>query len=113
MAEVFAEYGTIGVVVVLFSYMIINQIKNSKEMSEDMETIKQSIRKMEAVVDNSQTVIIKVVDRFNTSDSAIIGKLDSIQESSDRRHERLVGEIDGLSNDVNFLKGRINGSGGR
>jgi hypothetical protein len=33
---------------------------------------------------------------------------DSMQESAERRHEKLIDEINDLTDDMNFIKGRIN-----
>ena len=98
MIELYAEYGIIGVVVILFSYMIMNLMKSQKEQTEDLEKIKQSIRKMESVNDNSASIIIKLIDRWNKSD-----------EKAERRHEKFVDEMNQITDDLNFLKGRING----
>jgi hypothetical protein len=34
---------------------------------------------------------------------------DKLTEAAERRHEKIVEEINDLTDDVNFLKGRING----
>ena len=45
-----------------------------------------------------EDMTIKLIDRWNRSD-----------EARDRRHEDLVSRIDDISDDQNFIKGRING----
>ena len=98
MIEVYSEYGIIGIVVILFSYMIMNLIKSQKAQTEDLEEIKQSIRKMEAVTDNSSSILIKLIDRWNKSD-----------ERAERRWEKSVEEMNDITDQINFVKGRING----
>jgi hypothetical protein len=56
----------------------------------------QLLKKITEVEDIS----IKLIDRWNRSD-----------EIRDRRHEDILKEINDISDDLNFLKGRINGSG--
>jgi hypothetical protein len=106
--DVFAEYGAIGVVVVLFSYMIMNLIKSQKLQTDDLEEIKQSMHKMEAVQDNSQSVVIKLIDRFNKSDSDMLRKFDMIAESADRRHEKIISEMNTVTDEISYIKGRLN-----
>ena len=101
MIELYAEYGIIGVVVILFSYMIMNLMKSQNAQTEDLDEIKQSIRKMEAVMDNSSSIIIKLIDRWNKSD-----------DKAERRHEKAVDEMNDLTDDINFIKGRLNSKGG-
>ena len=72
--------------------MIYNLIQSQKEQSADLEEIKQSIRKMESVLDNSASINVKLIDRFN---------------SSDKDREIFWRE---LSDDLAFIKGRINGN---
>ena len=98
--EVYAEYGVVGVVVVLFCYMIMNLMKSQKLQNEDLDEIKNSIVKMEAVIDNMQGIVVKLIDRWNKSD-----------DKAERRHEKFLEEFNNLTDDVNFLKGRLNGGG--
>ena len=77
--EVYAEYGAIGVIVLLFIGMI-HFLKS------------QLISKLSEI----EEICIKLIDRWNRSD-----------EVRDRRHEQLLQEINDITDDLNFLKGRI------
>jgi len=79
--EAYAEYGAIGVIVLLFIGMI--QFLKSSLMDKLSEV---------------EDICIKLIDRWNRSD-----------EIRDRRHEDLVKEMNDISDDLNFLKGRANG----
>ena len=68
-------------------------VKN-REQAEYVEYIRKVIRQMQSEISNSQQIVIKVVDRIN--------------RSSEKREE-FWREI---SDDLSFLKGRINGKGG-
>jgi len=96
--EIYAEYGAIGVIVSLFIMMIVNLMKSQKLQNEDLDDIRVHIGKMETVVYNVEGIVIKLIERWNKSD-----------ESRDRRHEDMVKEMNDISDDLNFLKGRING----
>ena len=52
-------------------------------------------------------IIVKLIDRFNKSDERFKRMEDSMQESAERRHEKLIDEINDLTDDMNFIKGRI------
>jgi uncharacterized protein YoxC len=93
--ELYAEYGVLGVVVVLFCYMILNLMKSQKDQTDDLEEIKQSIHKMESVQDGVHGIVVKLIDRWNSAD-----------DRADRRHDKVLEEINDLTDDVNFLKGR-------
>jgi hypothetical protein len=81
MIDVFAEYGTIGVVIILFVGMI--QFLRSTLMGKLIEI---------------EQMTIKLIDRWNRSD-----------EIRDRRHEDLLKELNDVTDEMNFIKGRING----
>lgn len=92
------EYGAVAVIVGLFIMLITNLIKSQKEQSDDLDTIRQHIAKMEAKISNVESIVLKMLDRWNRSD-----------EVRDRRHEDLMKELTDQSDSISFLKGRING----
>ena len=81
MIEVFAEYGVIGVMVMLFAVQMMFLQKTLMSKLNEIENIS-----------------IKLIDRWNKSD-----------EVRDRRHESLIQEMNQITDDLNFVKGRING----
>ena len=81
MIESYAEYGAIGVIVLLFIGMI--------------HFLKTTLfNKLQEIEDIS----IKLIDRWNRSD-----------EIRDRRHEDLIKELNDVTDDISYLKGKING----
>jgi hypothetical protein len=91
IADLYLQLGSAGFICVLFGFMIYNLIQENKAQSEDLEEIKQSIHKMESVLDSSMNINVKLIDRLNSSDK-----------------DREVFWRD-LSDDMAYLKGRING----
>ena len=81
MIETYAEYGAIGIIVVLFVGMI-HFLKS---------TLFSKLKEIE-------DINIKLIDRWNRSD-----------EARDRRNENLIKELNYVSDDLNYLKGKING----
>ena len=85
MLEIFAEYGMIGLVGRLFAGQVVFLQKTLMSKLEEIEGI-----------------TIKLIDRWNRSD-----------ERAERRHEKSVDEMNQITDDISFLKGRINGGGSR
>ena len=77
MLEAYAEYGAIGVIILLFAAQIVFMQKTLMKKLHEIEYI-----------------VIKLIDRWNRSD-----------EARDRRHEDIVKELNDVSDDLNFLKG--------
>ena len=99
--KVYAEYGALGVIVILFVYMIMNLIKSQKVQSYDIDNIRRDIARSEKDIKNVESIVIKFLDRWNRSD-----------ETRDRRHEDMVKELNDLSDVMMEVKGsvsRING----
>jgi len=98
MIEAYAEYGAIGVIVVLFVMMITNLMKSQKLQNEDLDQIRQAIAKSETKMNNVESIVLKMLDRWNRSD-----------ETSQRHREDIVKELNDVTDDLAYLKGRING----
>jgi len=81
MIEIFAEYGMIGLVGVLFA----------GQMMFLQKTLMGKLTEVEEIT-------IQLINRWNKSD-----------EVRDRRHEDMIKEMNDVTDDLNFLKGRING----
>ena len=79
--SIFAEYGAVGVVILLFAGQILFLQKTLKGKLNEIENI-----------------CIKLIDRWNKSD-----------ERAERRYEKSVDEMNQITDDLNFVKGRING----
>jgi hypothetical protein len=79
MIEVFAEYGAIGVMMLLFVGMI-QFLKNN----------------LTSKLNEVESITIKLIDRWNRSD-----------ETRDRRHEDLTKELNEVSESINYIKGRL------
>ena len=98
MMDTYAEYGAIGVIVFLFIMMIMNLIKSQKMQNEDLDAIRQTIAKLETKMGNVESIVLKMLDRWNKSD-----------EIGQRHREDIVKELNDVSDDLAYLKGRING----
>ena len=96
--SLYAEYGAVGIIVVLFAMMIINLIKSQKMQNEDLDSIRQSIAKAETKMTNVEGIVLKMLDRWNRSD-----------EISQRHREDIVKELIDVTDDLSYLKGRVNG----
>tara|TARA_R110000744_G_scaffold23786_3_gene60133 strand:+ start:143 stop:397 length:255 start_codon:yes stop_codon:yes gene_type:complete len=74
----YAEYGAVGIIIILFIGMI-------KFLQTSLTTKLNSV----------EVICIKLIDRWNRSD-----------EVRDRRYEQLIEQINRITDDLNYLKGR-------
>ncbi len=94
----YAEWGITGVVVFLFIMMIVNLMKSQKSQNDDLDDIRIHISKIEQTSKNVEGIVIKLIDRIGRQ-----------EETSTRHREDIVKELNDVTDDLNFLKGRING----
>ena len=104
LLESWGTLGATGCISLLFGFMITNLIKSQKHQDGELEAIRENASGMAEVLSNTQSIVLKLVDRIQR---------ESEQQSDERnrRHESLIKEIDDLSDKVSFLQGRINGGG--
>ena len=88
MYEVWAEYGAIGVIVFLFVGQILFLQKTLMARLLDLENEEKETR----------SIVVKLIDRWNRSD-----------ETSQRHREDIIKELNDVTDDLAYLKGRING----
>ena len=74
----YAEYGAVGIIILLFIGMI-------KFLQTSLTSKLSSV----------EVICIKLIDRWNRSD-----------ETRDRRYEQLIAQINRITDDLNYLKGR-------
>ena len=78
--------------------MIMNLIRSQKAQNEDLDQIRVDIGKMESTIENVEGIVLKMLDRWNKSD-----------DISQRHREDIVRELNDVTDDLAYLKGRING----
>ena len=96
IAEMYMQIGAAGVMAVLFAFMIMNLIKSQREQTEDLEQIKKDLTKLATEMSNTMSIVIKLVDRMNVTDS-----------TSQSHREDIVKEMNDLSDVLMEIKGNI------
>ena len=98
---VYGEAGMIGVVGVMFVYLVIYLSKKSEAQQQDLENLKVENKGQSETLENMEGMIIKLIGRWNQSDDKL-----------DRKFDAMTKEINDLDNQVSRIEGslsRING----
>ena len=98
---VYSEAVMIGVVGAMFIYMVYSMNRRGNEQAEALQNLKIENKGQSENIQNIDSILLKLLDRWNKSD-----------ETRDRRHEKLVEEVNDLSDILMEVKGnlsRING----
>ena len=84
------QYGLLGFVVALFGAQLMWMQKTLAKK-----------------LDDHYTIICKLIERHNKSDSDASKRSERFIENAERRQETLLKELDDLSDSVAFLKGKL------
>ena len=93
LAELYLQLGSAGFICILFGFTIYNLISINRDQSEDLEELKQSVHKMEAVMDSLMQINVKLIYRHNRGDE---------------KREEFWREI---SDDLSFIKAKLSNGG--
>ena len=96
---VYAEAGMIGIVGIMFVYLVISLSQKSTNQQKTLENLKIENKGQSETLENMEGILIKLVDRWHKSD-----------DTRDRRNEDLMKEVNDMSDKISYLSGRINGS---
>ena len=53
-------------------------------------------------------IVVKLIYRHNKSDTRLEALSDQLSNAADRRHEKLVDEMNDMTDTLNYIKGRLN-----
>ena len=96
--------GASGFCVVFLGYMLVNLMKSQTSQSESLDNLAISQAKAEETITNVEGILLKLLVRIQRES-------ENQQNSSSRRHESLMKEIDDLSDKISYMSGRLNGGG--
>ena len=98
---IYGEAGMIGVVGAMFVYLVISLSNKSAKQQETLENLKVENKGQSETLENTEGMIIKLIERWNKSD-----------EKMDRKFDDLNRHVRDLDSQVSEIKGnlsRING----
>tara|TARA_Y100000310_G_scaffold309513_1_gene353685 strand:- start:854 stop:1165 length:312 start_codon:yes stop_codon:yes gene_type:complete len=96
---VYGEAGMIGVVGVMFVYLVVSMSKKSESQQESLRNLEIENRGQSETLENTEGMIIKLIERWNKSDDVSL-----------RHREDMIREISDLAEKVSYLSGRVNGN---
>ena len=100
---VYSEYGMIGIVAGMFVYLVISMSKKSDAQQQTLEDLKVENRGQSETLENTEGMIIKLIERWNKSDDiSLRQRQDMIDALGDV--EKQLSRIDGIMS-------RMNGNG--
>jgi len=100
---IYGEAGMIGVVGVMFVYLVISMSKKSESQQESLKELEVENKGQSESINNMEGMIIKLISRWNESDAV-----------RDRRYEQMMEAVSDLEKQLSRMDGimsRMNGNG--
>jgi hypothetical protein len=100
---IYGEAGMIGIVGVMFVYLVVSMSKKSESQQESLRNLEIENRGQSETLENMEGMIIKLISRWNDSDAV-----------RDRRHEAMIeamGDVEKQLSRMDGIMSRMNGSG--
>ena len=100
---IYSEAGMIGIVGAMFVYLVVSMSRKAESQQESLRNLEIENRGQSETLENMESMIIKLISRWNESDSV-----------RDRRHEALMENISDLEKQLSRMDGimsRMNGNG--
>tara|TARA_R110000744_G_scaffold69522_1_gene141065 strand:+ start:462 stop:773 length:312 start_codon:yes stop_codon:yes gene_type:complete len=94
--DLYAEYGAIGLLIVLFTITFIKQSKVTETQAEALNLLQIENEGQSKNIENIESILLKFLDRLNRSDAV-----------GDRRHMDLVKEVNDMSDVLMEIKGSV------
>ena len=99
---VYGEAGMIGVVGVMFIYLVVSLSKKSEAQQQALENLKIENKGQSETLENMEGMVIKLINRWNQSDDKL-----------DRKFDALTKEINDVDNQVSRIEGSVSRINGR
>jgi uncharacterized membrane-anchored protein YhcB (DUF1043 family) len=97
---VYGEAGMIGVVGAMFVYLVISLSNKSARQQETLENLKIENKGQSETLENTEGMIIKLIERWNKSDEKLDRKFDDLNRHI-RDLDSQVSRIDGSLSRLN------------
>ena len=98
---IYGEAGMIGVVGAMFVYLVISLSNKSAKQQETLENLKVENKGQSETLENTEGMIIKLIERWNKSDEKLDRKFDDLN--------RNIRDLDSQISEVKGSLSRING----
>ena len=81
---IYSEAGMIGIVAAMFVYLVVSMSKKSEAQQKTLEDLKVENRGQSETLENTEGMIIKLIERWNKSDDVSLRhREDILREVSD------------------------------
>ena len=102
LIEAWGELGVIGIMALLFGFMITNIIKSQSQQNESLDKMAVDQAKAAETANNVEGILLKLLQRMDKSDDKLDRKVDDLRR-----------DLSNIDNDLSEVKGSVSRINGR
>ncbi len=117
-ASLYGDIGLTGCIVACFLWLIYTMNTRATSQAQSLENLRVENESQSAAIAEilkeieSQTqIVVKLIERHNKSDDNAERRSEKLIENAEKRHNIVIGEVNDVTDSLNYLKGRLNGKG--
>ena len=117
-ATLYGDIGLTGCIVACFLWLIYTMNTRASSQADSLQKLtvlnegqSKDIEEILKEIENQTQIVVKLIERHNKSDDNAERRSEKLVESAEKRHNIIIGEVNDVTDSLNYLKGRLNGKG--
>ena len=117
-ATLYGDIGLTGCIVACFLWLIYTMNTRASSQADSLQKLtvlnegqSKDIEEILKEIESQTQIVVKLIERHNKSDDNAERLSEKLIENAEKRHNIIIGEINDVTDSLNYLKGRLNGKG--
>jgi len=117
-ATLYGDIGLTGCIVACFLWLIYTMNTRASSQADSLQKLtvlnegqSKDIEEILKEIENQTQIVVKLIERHNKSDDNAERRSEKLIENAEKRHNIIIGEVNDVTDSLNYLKGRLNGKG--
>jgi hypothetical protein len=117
-ATLYGDIGLTGCIVACFLWLIYTMNTRASSQADSLQKLtvlnegqSKDIEEILKEIESQTQIVVKLIERHNKSDDNAERRSEKLIENAEKRHNIIIGEINDVTDSLNYLKGRLNGKG--
>ena len=117
-ATLYGDIGLTGCIVACFLWLIYTMNTRASSQADSLQKLtvlnegqSKDIEEILKEIESQTQIVVKLIERHNKSDDNAERRSEKLIENAEKRHNIIIGEVNDVTDSLNYLKGRLNGKG--
>ena len=117
-ATLYGDIGLTGCIVACFLWLIYTMNTRASSQADSLQKLtvlnegqSKDIEEILKEIESQTQIVVKLIERHNKSDDNAERRSEKLIENAEKRHNIIIGEVNDVTDSLNYLNGRLNGKG--